>query len=193
MAPRRKAPRTADVERTALEFARQVFGNLQDLIRFMDQKASFTLAGVAGLVALLGIGLSRMPEVTGRVAGALEGIAYGLAFVFGVLVATTMFLATQVYRARGNKGADTKHSPGLIFPLEIEELLATGRAYSDALQSVSLGDLVQSYSRQVEALTRVYSRKQRAVNSLVIIFGFTVGVWLASLLFFAAAVVTNGY
>lgn len=193
MPTRRRASRTADADRTALEFARQVFGNLQDLIRFMDQKASFTLAGVAGLVALLGIGLSHVPEVTGRVAGALAGIAYALALVFGVLVAATLFLATQVYRARGNKGAAAKHAPGLIFPLEIEELLATGKAYSDALQSVSVGDLVQSYSRQIEALTRVYSGKQRVVNSLVIIFGFTVGVWLASLLFFAAAVVTNGY
>lgn len=191
--PRRRPPQTSDADRMALEFARQVFANLQDLIRFMDQKASFTLAGVAGLVALLGIGLSRVPNVSGRIPEALVGIAYSFALVFGVLVAITLFLATQVYRARGNKGAADRHSPGLIFPLEIEQLLATGKAYSDALASVSPRELVESYSRQIEALTRVYSRKQRAVNNLVVIFAFTVGVWLASLLFFAAAVVTNGY
>jgi hypothetical protein len=176
----------------ALEFARQVFANLQDLIRFIDQKASFTLAGVAGLVALLGIGLASVPEIEGRVPGTFHGIAYGLTLVFGILVAATLFLATRVYRARGNKIAGGKHAPGLIFPLEIEQLLGTGKTYAEALVNISSQDILQSYSRQIEALTRVYSRKQGAINMLVITFAFTVGVWLASFLALALAVVTNG-
>lgn len=178
----------------SLDFAQRVFANSQELIRFMDQKATSSLTTLGALVGALGIlggvvvprlGASQLaftPTSFMFVIGCVAGI------VFALQAAGALSAAFHVYRPRG---LDSKNSePGFIFPLSVQALAkGDSRVYAHALASASKEEMLASYAQQVVALSGIYAAKHEAVGTLLNRLRYVVATWLTAVLSFAAAVV----
>ena len=102
-----------------LDYADKCFQNMQELIRFMDQKAGFVLAAVGILSAALGsltTSIFQQPP-TSATQVTLRIISAGLLVAYLLIAFLVVWVAIRVFTARPNTLAPETTSPGLIYPL----------------------------------------------------------------------------
>ena len=181
-------PAEASVE-ARLSFAREVFANVQDLTKTMDQKANNLLSSVALLTAALGILASSAitadtPEVWQRV---FKGAGVLLIVVYLLMAFNIIYIATKVYQARTHSVRPDTTAPGMLFPLMLlERYSVEGKADEDAylkrLQRIEQKEILHDYANQIIEVSDIYRAKQRLVNLALDQFRKLSILWIVTML-----------
>jgi hypothetical protein len=176
--------------RSRLDFAERCFINVQDLSRFMDQKASYVIAAVALLTTALG----TIALATGAFQAAtgsdwhtmLRGVGIVLILGYLVMAFLVIYSATRVYSALPHMLRRRTEAPGLIFPLivlsrfriddEVDEEM-----YYEKLSSVAPHDILRDYSNQIVEISNIYQLKQRRINASLRFFGWLTINWIVTM------------
>ncbi len=176
-------------EELGLSFAKEVFSNVQELNRTMDQKANNLQSSVALLTAALGIfassTLTAVPSDDGQRLLKVVGILVILLYL--LLAFNVIYVATKVYRARSHRIGFSTTAPGMLFPLILLERYSTdGRADEDAyvnrLQMLEPRDIMYDYSNQIIEVSSIYKEKQYQVNLALERFRWLSILWIAAML-----------
>jgi len=188
-----------------LDYVMRSFINIQELIRFMDQKAGYLLAAMVLLTTALGIVATKaldanaslswqvelsMPAVTDTLK-VVALIAFAAYLVLAFLVLIT---ATRVYKALPNMLNPHSTAPGLIFPLILLERYkkdndADEDSYFVRLLNVHGNDILHDFSNQVMETSKIYQIKQRQINTSIRWFQYLSIAWIISILLFLAMTV----
>lgn len=102
-----------------VDYAHKCFANLQELIRFMDQKAGFILAAVGILAAALGTFVASVFDgtATHSLNATLRLLGGGFFVIYLIVGFAVVLVATSVFAASPNRLRPDTTAPGLIFPL----------------------------------------------------------------------------
>lgn len=185
--------RPADTEaqaRLRLEFVRNSFAHTQDLIRFMDQKASFILTAVGILTTSLGIFTTIMLSLMDRsvwhsptgAAGGLLAITY-LALAFAVV-----FTASGVLMARSSRSAGAAAQPSLFFlPGWIDRDQNDRDSYMERLRTLEQQAIIDDYATSTADVSAIYRMKESRVNSAIARFRLLSILWITMILFLLVA------
>jgi hypothetical protein len=175
-----------------LEFAQRCFINIQELIRFMDQKAGFLLAAVGILTAALGTLVTRVFgstlsfawQAAFRTTGGVFVLAY-LAMAFAVI-----YSATSVFIASPTMLRPDTMAPGLIFPLILlKRFEADEEMYLKKLSGVTPAELLHDYANQIMEIANIYQSKQRQVNLSMALFRWLCVLWIISMVLLLGIIV----
>jgi hypothetical protein len=179
-----------------LSFAREVFANVQDLTRTMDQKANNLLSSVALLTAALGILASNAitadtPEVWQRV---FKGAGVLLIVVYLLMAFNVIYVATKVYQARTHSVRPDTKAPGMLFPLMLLERYsvegkADEEAYLKRLQRIEPKEILHDYANQIIEVSDIYRAKQKLVNLTLNQFRWLSILWVVTMLVLTLIVV----
>jgi hypothetical protein len=190
-----------------LDYVMRSYINIQELIRFMDQKAGYLLAAMVLLTTALGIVATKaldasanltwqinlsIPAITDAIK-VLALIAFASYLVLAFLVLIT---ATRVYKALPNTLNPNSTAPGLIFPLMLLERYkkdndADEDSYFKRLLNVQGNDILHDYSNQVMETSKIYQTKQRQINASIKWFQYLNIAWITSILLFLAMTVVR--
>lgn len=185
--------RPADTEaqaRMRLEFVKSSFAHTQDLIRFMDQKASFILTAVGILTTSLGIFTSIMLSLMDRsvwhspmgAAGGLLAITY-LALAFAVV-----YTASGVLMARSSRAAGAAARPNLFFlPAWIDREENDRATYLERLRGLEQQAIIEDYAGSTADVAAIYRMKEGRVNSAIARFRLLSILWISMILFLLIA------
>ena len=172
-----------------LAFAQSVFGNVQDLNRTMDQKASSLLGAVGLLTAALGLVASRAIVASAQDdwQRILKGTAILLMVVYLLLVFAIIYVATTIYQARTHRVSAPTTAPGMLFPLMLLDRFSVAgnvdeTAYLSRLRTLQTDDVLQDYAYQIIEVSIIYREKQQQVNLGLRLFRWTGFLWLVTML-----------
>lgn len=176
--------------RSRLDFAERCFINVQDLSRFMDQKASYVIAAVAllttalGTIALASGAFQAATDSDWRLV--LRGLGIVLILGYLVMAFLVIYAATRVYSALPHLLRRRTEAPGLIFPLivlsrfriddEVDEEM-----YYEKLSSVAPHDILRDYSNQIVEISNIYQLKQRRINESLRFFRWLTINWIVTM------------
>jgi hypothetical protein len=176
-------------EEAGLNFAKDVFANVQDLTRTMDQKANNLQTSVALLTAALGILASSAitagtEEVWQRV---FKGAGVLLILVYLMMAFNVIYLATKVYQARAHSIRPDTKAPGMLFPLMLlERYSVEGKADEDAylsrLQRLEPKEILHEYANQIIEVSDIYRAKQKLVNNALNQFRRLSILWIVTMI-----------
>jgi hypothetical protein len=171
--------------RFRLDFAQRCFVNIQELNRFMDQKAGLLIAAVGILTAAIGTLATK--SLSAAAASELQVwlrlISGGLLAVYLFTGFLAVFSATRVFAALGNILRPETSSPGLIFPLILlSRYKADEDSYFARLSTSAPEDFLRDYSNQIMEISNIYRSKQRLVNLSVARFKWLSILWIAAML-----------
>ena len=185
-----------------LDYVMRSFINIQELIRFMDQKAGYLLAAVVLLTTALGIVASKAMDANANFTWQVDISAPAvvitlkvLAFIaFGaymLLAFIVLITATKVYKALPNMLNPRSTAPGLIFPLILLERYkkdndADEDSYFMRLLNVQGNDILHDFSNQVMETSKIYQIKQRQINTSIRWFEYLSIAWITSIILFLA-------
>lgn len=154
-----------------LSFAKDVFANVQDLTKTMDQKANNLLASVALLTAALGILASSAiaADTQEDWQRLFKGAGVLLILVYLLMAFNVIYTATRVYQARTHSVRPDTTAPGMLFPLMLlERYSVEGKAdenvYLNRLQRLDPKEILHEYANQIIEVSDIYRAKQRLVN-----------------------------
>jgi hypothetical protein len=181
-------PTVASVE-ARLSFAREVFANVQDLTKTMDQKANNLLSSVALLTAALGI-LASSAITAGTQEDwqrLFKGAGVLLIVVYLLMAFNVIFVATKVYQARTHSVRPDTTAPGMLFPLMLlERYSVEGKADEDAylkrLHRLEPEEILHDYANQIIEVSDIYKAKQRLVNLALERFRRLSILWIVTML-----------
>ena len=182
-----------------LSFAREVFANVQDLTRTMDQKANNLQASVALLTAALGILASS--AITGTTHDDLQWLSKGagvlLILIYLLMAFNVIYIATKVYQARPQAVRPDTTAPGMLFPLMLLERYSVGGkadedAYLSGLQRLEPKDLLHEYANQIIEVSDIYKAKQMLVNHALNQFKILSILWIVTMIALMLIVVWLG-
>jgi len=175
-----------------LDYAHKCFTNMQELIRFMDQKAGFILAAVGILATAVGtlvgtvfIGApANSLDTTLRLIGGAFFIAY---LVVGFVV---VFVATGVFAASPSRMRPNTTAPGLIFPLIVRDKFgAQEEMYLQTLAQITPPAILHDYANQIMEIANIYRTKQKRVNRSLTLFRWSSVLWIITILIFVGTIV----
>ncbi len=172
-----------------LRFAEVALRNNQDLVRFIDQKASLTITAVGVLTAALGTLLVRALSVPAdeQWQVIVRLVVCGVVLAYMVMAFFVIAAAAKVLAPSTKPLRTDSQSLALLFPLT---LLARSRDdeddYFDRLSTASPEDLLQDYSNQIVEIANVYRAKQRQLTIVIGHFRRLSLLWIAAILLFAA-------
>ncbi|MEA2575098.1 MAG: hypothetical protein QOH93_2396 [Chloroflexia bacterium] len=193
-------PQDSDVDKLAdspadtsvearLSFAREVFANVQDLTRTMDQKANNLLSSVALLTAALGILASNAITASTQEdwQRLFKGAGVLLIAVYLLMAFNVIYIATRVYQARTHSVRPDTAAPGMLFPLMLLERYAVeGKADEDAylerLQRIGPKEILHDYANQIIEVSDIYREKQKLVNLALDHFRRLSILWVVTML-----------
>lgn len=188
-------PPAASVE-ARLSFAREVFANVQDLTKTMDQKANNLLSSVALLTAALGILASSAITASTQEdwQRLFKGAGVFLIVVYLLMAFNVIFVATKVYQARTHSVRPDTRAPGMLFPLMLlERYSVAGKADEDAylerLHRLEPKEILQDYANQIIEVSDIYKAKQRLVNLALDHFRRLSILWIVTMLVLTLIVV----
>lgn len=200
-------PQQAEISTDALfkarlDYVMRSFINIQELIRFMDQKAAYLLAAVALLTTALGIVASKALDANANLTwqivlsipaltGALKALTLASFVAYMVLAFIVLVTATRVYKALPNLLNQQSTAPGLIFPLILLKRFqkdngADEDSYYMRLLSVQGNDILHDFANQVIETSKIYQIKQRQINVSIKWFEYLSIVWIMNILLFLA-------
>ncbi len=155
----------SSLDNARIEFARDIFSNIQELLRFLDQKSGFLLAAVGLFSAAL------FQLLTGYLNGPHELEIYLIALLvvwYLLHIARATWNAILVVKARPNSAPNNCDSPELIFPLMLlPQHHDSGVEYSKALQSVQANEILSDYAQQIVEISSIYKVKHALINKSV--------------------------
>jgi len=179
--------------------------NIQELIRFMDQKAGYLLAAMVLLTTALGIVATKAMDASANltwqvnlsitaITDTLKVLALVAFAAYLVLAFLVLVTATRVYKALPNTLNPNSTAPGLIFPLMLLERYrkdndADEDSYFVRLLNVQGNDILHDYSNQVMETSKIYQIKQRQINASIRWFQYLSIAWIVSILLFLAMTV----
>jgi hypothetical protein len=172
-----------------LSFAREVFANVQDLTKTMDQKANNLLSSVALLTAALGILASS--AITANTQEDWQRIFKGagvlLILVYLLMAFDVIYVATKVYQARTHSVRPNTTAPGMLFPLMLlERYSVEGKADEDTylkkLHRLEPKEILHDYVSQIIEVSDIYRAKQRLVNLALDRFRRLSIMWIVTML-----------
>jgi hypothetical protein len=182
------APADTSVE-ARLGFARDVFANVQDLTKTMDQKANNLQASVALLTAALGIlassAISASTEEEWQ--RLFKGAGVLLILVYLLMAFNVIYIATKVYQARPHSIRPDTTAPGMLFPLMLlERFSVKGKGDEDAyllgLQRLEPKEILRDYANQIIEVSDIYRAKQQLVNHALNQFRILSILWIVTMI-----------
>ncbi|MEO8286408.1 MAG: hypothetical protein ABI670_08215 [Chloroflexota bacterium] len=186
-----KLPNASDdaLAEARISFAREVFSNVQDLTKTLDQKANNLLSSVALLTAALGILASSAIGATTQDVWQrlLKGAGVLLIVVYLLMAFYVIYTATKVYQARPNSVRPDTTAPGMLFPLMlVERYSVEGRvdedAYLNRLQRLQPNEILHDYANQIIEVSDIYRAKQQLVNLALNNFSRLSILWVVTML-----------
>jgi hypothetical protein len=188
-----------------LDYVMRSYINIQELIRFMDQKAGYLLAAMVLLTTALGIVAAKAMDASANltwqvnlsipaITDTLKVLALVAFAAYLVLAFLVLVTATRVYKALPNTLNPNSTAPGLIFPLMLLERYrkdndADEDSYFVRLLNVQGNDILHDYSNQVMETSKIYQIKQRQINASIRWFQYLSIAWIVSILLFLAMTV----
>lgn len=173
------------LQNARLYFAQSNLENLQNLVRFLDQKAAFILTAVGVLTAAL------FTLVAGTVFApaktpfdTIAKIVLGLTtLAYTILASTVVYAAAQIYTAGNAALTPDTRAPGMIFPLTLlQRYNANEVHYHARLLNLSYGDMLHDYANQMMEVSNIYQQKHRYVNASVGRFRWLCVAWIIAVL-----------
>lgn len=177
-----------------ISFVERVFGNVQDLSRFMDVKAGYLLSAVALLtsaLAIVGGGAFASPPQAGWRAW-LPGVAAVFFLAYIVMAMAMLYSIVRVFRARAHSSLPPGAAPGLVFPLELltrYQAEGSKQSYYARLNAITAQDILHDFANQVVIVSGIYQEKQREINRSTSLFVALGVFWVITLLLLLAIVV----
>jgi hypothetical protein len=168
-----------------LDYANKCFQNMQELIRFMDQKAGFVLAAVGILSAALGSLVTNIFQQvpTNPTQAALRVVSQGLLVAYLLIAFLVIWVAVRVFTARPNTLAPDTTAPGLIFPLILlKKFKSDEMLYAEKLGGMTTNEILHDYANQIMEIANIYQVKQKYVNQSIHLFQWSSILWLATVL-----------
>lgn len=174
--------------RARLDFAQRCFTNVQELTRFMDQKAGSLISAVSLLNIALGIVVGqalRLPAGGSLTLLHLANVA--VLAIYLVLAVIVIVLATSTFRALPNLLRQSTSAPGLMFPLILLKRVrvdaqAEEKRYLQTLRQVEAHDMLQDYANQIVEISAIYEVKQLRVNRAITLFHWLCLSWISTML-----------
>ena len=164
-----------------IDYAKASFAHMQDLVRFMDQKAASILGVVGVLTSTLGIFTSVVLNVSSRGAwrSPLGVVGGGLAFTYLALAFAVAYTASSVYMAVSRRNTTDGPGPGLMYPMTLvhrfeapEKMAALKLAHAQPV------DIIKDYASSMTTVAGIYLAKESRVNQSVRWLRCLGGVWL---------------
>ena len=167
-----------------LKFAERSFINAQELVRFMDQKAGFLLAGVGILTAALGtFGKDALLNSASAANPVMFRIAAAVTILYVVMAFATIYSAAWVFSASAPKLSKDSHSAGMLFPLIVlSKHNKDEQRYASALTALEAQDIIDDYSNQILEISNIYSEKHARINVSMKLFRASAILWVFALL-----------
>jgi hypothetical protein len=188
------------VVKARLDFAQRCFTNVQELSRFMDQKAGSLISAVSLLNIALGIVAAQTLNLPadGTIVSAIHLSGLGLFVVYLFLAVTVIVLSTNTFRALPNIVRQTTPAPGLMFPLILLKRIRVDayveeERYLEKLGKVTVDEMLQDYANQIVEVSAIYERKQLQINRATTIFHWLCGCWMATLLLLLSTLVIGAH
>jgi hypothetical protein len=148
-----------------IEYARGVLANVEELIRFMDQKGSFIVAICIFFVSSL---FSVLQVYSARAIGVEGYLVFVLALWYLGHTAASIWNAILTAKLRQPRLGNAGTGPALSFPLRIlERYQSSSVAYLDGLKRAQPEDLLTDLSEQIVVVSTVYAEKARHLGSAI--------------------------
>ncbi len=173
------------LQNARLYFAQSNLENLQNLVRFIDQKAAFILTAVGVLTAALFTlvaGTVFAPAKTSF--DTVAKITLGLTtLAYTILASTVVYAAAQIYSAGSNALKPDTNAPGMIFPLTLlQRYNADEVSYHARMLDLSYADMLHDYANQMMEVSNIYQQKHRYVNVSINRFRWLCMAWIVAVL-----------
>jgi hypothetical protein len=168
-----------------LEFAQRCFTNIQELIRFMDQKTGYVIAAIGILTAALGTFATRAmgtaPLAEWQIVVRYAALAF--CFIYLILAFIVIYMAVQVYTARPSLLRPQTSAPGMIFPLMVlDHFKMDENKYLAALSQTTPEKMLQDYAHEVMEIANIYKIKQTYVNAATGLLRWLCFIWVVAIL-----------
>jgi hypothetical protein len=182
---------TPDIE-MRLNYADKCFQNMQELIRFMDQKAGFVLAAVGILSAALGSLIVTIFQTapTNSIQATLRATSGGLLIAYLIVAFLVIWVAIRVFTAQPDRPQNTA-APELIYPIIYLNKSAPNMQYLETLAGLTPTDILHDYTDQIIEITEIYRKKKNSVNASVRLFQLSSVLWILTVLVFLAWMATT--
>lgn len=170
-----------------VDYAHKCFANMQELIRFMDQKAGFILAAVGILAAALGTFAANVFDgtVTNSLNATLRLLGGGFLTAYLIVGFVVVLIATSVFAASPNRLRPDTTAPGLIFPLILlKKFSSNEELYLQTLVQMTPATILHDYANQIMEIANIYQVKQKRVNQSLALFRWSGILWLITMLTF---------
>jgi len=173
------------LENARLYFAQTNLENLQNLIRFIDQKAAFILTAVGVLTAALFTlvaGTVFAPAKT-TIDILLEVLLGINTLAYTILASTVVYSAARIYTAGAAVLKPNTNAPGMIFPLTLlHRYNADEDSYHSKLITLSYEEMLHDYANQMMEVSNIYKQKHHYVNASVSRFRWLCMAWIIAVL-----------
>ena len=173
------------LQNARLYFAQSNLENLQNLVRFIDQKAAFILTAVGVLTAALftlvaSTVFAPVKSNTDLIAKEVLGVT---SFIYTILASMVVYTAASIYSAGGAALKPDTRAPGMIFPLTlIERYSADESHYHSKLVSLSYEEMLHDYANQMMEVSNIYQQKHSSVNKSISRFRWLCLAWIVSVM-----------
>ena len=164
-----------------IDYAKASFAHTQDLVRFMDQKATSILGAVGVLTTTLGIFASIVLNVSSRGAwqSPLGAVGGGLALAYLALAFAVAYTASSVYMAVSRRDTTDGPGSGLMYPMTlVQRFDAPEKMAALKLAHAEPADIIKDYASSMTTVAAIYLAKERRVNRSVRWLRCLGGVWL---------------
>lgn len=164
----------SEMDKERINFADHTFKNIQELIRFLDQKCTFNILLTGVLCAIIcGPVLEEFKKIS---INPRTNFNYTLMIIFLVYVIfafRTFWYSTMSTIARPNMLGNHCGAKSMIFPLMIlKEFNKSDAKYLETLKELSSEQILAEYSQQILEISNIYSIKQaysnKSSNALVL-------------------------
>lgn len=173
------------LQNARLYFAQSNLENLQNLVRFIDQKAAFILTAVGVLTAALFTLVAGTVFAPARTPfDTIAKVVLGLTtLVYTILASTVVYAVAQITSAGSSTLKPDTQAPGMIFPLTVlQRYKADEASYHARLLDLSYEDMLHDYSNQMMEVSNIYQQKHRYVNASVSRFRWLCVAWIIAVL-----------
>lgn len=173
------------LQNARLYFAQSNLENLQNLVRFIDQKAAFILTAVGVLTAALftlvaGTVFAPAKTTLDAVAKVILGLA---TLIYTLLASLVVYAAAQIYTAGSAALRPDTRAPGMIFPLTVlQRYNADEVSYHAKLVDLSYEEMLHDYANQMMEVSSIYEQKHRFVNASIGRFRWLCVAWIVAVL-----------
>ena len=147
-----------------ITFARNVYANVQELIRFMDQKSGFALV-ITSLLTTAAFAIINIYTRITEQFGPEKYVLIILIIWYFFHMAQVIWNAFHTLRARPHLLKNGCESPEMMFPLLIlTRHKKSASDYLEKLTHLSGEDILANYAQQIMEVSNIYAIKQSHVN-----------------------------